>query len=37
MAFVNHYTILDIPDYSEFQVVKSAFRQMALKHHPDKN
>ena len=36
MAFVNHYTILGIPDYSEFTIVKQAFRKMALKNHPDK-
>jgi len=37
LATENLYHILGIPDYSELQVIKKVFRQLALKYHPDRN
>ncbi len=37
MSGSNYYNQLNIPDYSEITIVKKAFRQLALKFHPDRN
>ncbi len=37
MNTANLYQLLSIPDYSDIAVVKKAFRQLALKFHPDRN
>lgn len=31
----NSYTILGIPDFSELQIVKKAYRQLSRRYHPD--
>ncbi|MCH9756739.1 MAG: DnaJ domain-containing protein [Gammaproteobacteria bacterium] len=36
-SFENQYTVLDIPDFSSADVIKKAYRKLALKYHPDKN
>jgi len=30
------YEILGLPQYANEEAIKKAFRQMSLKHHPDK-
>ena len=37
MAIENLYLVLGIPDHSDVALVKKAFRQLALKYHPDRN
>lgn len=37
MAQVNLYQLLQIKDFAELSEVKKAFRQLALKYHPDRN
>jgi len=35
MATPNYYAILEIPEFSDISRVKSAYRALAQKHHPD--
>lgn len=33
----NYYKLLGVPEYSDTEVIKRAYRTMAKKYHPDKN
>lgn len=35
--FIDYYAILEIAENSSIEVIKSAFKKMALKWHPDRN
>lgn len=37
MSTQNLYQILDLPNYSDIELIKKSFRQLALKYHPDRN
>jgi curved DNA-binding protein CbpA len=37
MAAENLYQFLQIPEYSDINTIKKAFRQLALRYHPDRN
>lgn len=37
MSITEAYQILELPSGSSIEVVKKAFRRLALKYHPDKN
>lgn len=37
MGTPNWYKVLEVPNGSSVDVCKAAFRQLAMKHHPDRN
>ena len=32
----NHYSVLDLPNYSTIDIVKSKYKELVKIHHPDK-
>ncbi|MFT7033973.1 MAG: curved DNA-binding protein CbpA [Cyclobacteriaceae bacterium] len=34
---INHYQMLEIPENASLEVIKGAFKKLALKYHPDKH
>jgi curved DNA-binding protein CbpA len=37
MAFTNYYIVLGVSNTASFEEIKTAFRELAKKYHPDKN
>jgi DnaJ-class molecular chaperone len=36
-TFKNYYAVLEIDNFSNVEVIKNAYRRLAVKFHPDKN
>ena len=34
---INHYVVLEIPNFSDQTVIKKAYRKLSKKYHPDVN